>query len=90
MLKHDEIKMQKLKAMGYELMSVHSASKGYSFVLFIKSEYKRTGYPLHSAYYRHHADFIYDRKTDRWTKEAYEIPLTKAEEVLYGCSKNSV
>lgn len=90
MLKQDEVKMHKLRAMGYNIMTVHSASKGYSFLLFIKPECVRQGYPLHSAYYRRHADFIYDRKTDRWTKEAYEIPLTKAEEVLYGHNKDSV
>ena len=90
MQKLDEVKMQKLKSMGYQIMTVHSASKGYSFLLFVKPEYMRKGYPLHSAYYRHHADFIYDRKTDRWTKESYEIPPTAAEKILYGHNKDTV
>jgi len=74
-------------------LQVRSASGNFSYVLFIQEEiYKEKGkhyqsYPPSSAMFTYMADYIYDYRLKKWTKQRSPIELMKltpAEMVLYG------
>lgn len=81
-------KMAKLRYMGYKQILVKG--QDWNYYLFVNKAYVERldrytkQYPYWSAIWKHHADFIFDIKTLKWTKERFEILLTKADKVLYG------
>lgn len=81
--------MGKLRYLGYKQILVKT--KDTNYYLFVSKEHvdkleklHSLVYPYWSSIWSHHADYIFDNKTRKWTKERFKIQLTKADKVLYG------